>query len=598
MTLYDQGLLDISENKEQASALATTSNTLLLAGPGSGKTKVLVHKVAKTLREVLKKPRQVACITYSTECAAEIEDRLDRIDANDPDSLFIGTVHSFFFKWIVIPFGSRIGISPHIRVATKKERDQHFSEAVANVISVDEEPAKWTTHCDNYRKDKWERKSDWKTEDSKAANVVEDYERRLQEKNLIDFDGMVVLSLQLLHRDDSICKFLEARFPFIYIDEYQDLGSPLHALVLRLLKKTDIVFFLVGDPDQSIYGFSGAHPELLKEIRDLPSFVTIIPKINYRCPAKIVNVSIAALGEARDYRASSKIPGSIQAHHVVSGIEGQAKILATKILPEYLSRNPGMQLGDIGVLYRTKDIGDVLASAFRTYNIRCIRTDKGVPYARVPITRFTEELAGYCANPDARVLLKIRKRFHRLHYINGNPIDPRLLTSFTAWCLDARGKGHARLADWLGELKDGPLKHLLEAAESADHREGFSSLEGAAVKELANASIQSFGFHRGSELHATLTTLHSAKGLEFDMVAMVGMDEGSLPNYYERKDQKKLEEARRLFYVGVTRSINELHFLYSGFFKNKWNKIYRNGPSKFMTDLGEVFDVADIIDGK
>lgn len=593
MTFYEQGLKDISNNKEQSLALEATSNTLLLAGPGSGKTKVLVHKVAKTMKEALKKPRQISCITYSTECAAEIEDRLDRIDANDPDSLYIGTVHSFFFKWIVIPFGSRIGISPHIRVATEGERKDLFAKALGTAISADENPKDWSDRCHNYRKDKWARSPKWKEDDASAALVVEEYERLLQSERLIDFDGMVVLSLQLLHRDDTICKFLEARFPFIYIDEYQDLGLPLHALVLRLLEKTSITFFLVGDPDQSIYGFCGAHPELLSEIRDLPSFRTIVLKTNYRCPEKIVNVSISALGKEREYKSSSKIPGSIQAHLVSGGIDSQARILATKIIPGYLERNPGKQLGDIGILYRTRDIGDVVASAFRGNDIQHIRTDKGVPYARVPVTRLTEELAGYCAQPDAKVLVRIRKRFHRLHYINGSPVNPKILTAFTAWCLDARGKGHHSLTDWLSGLKQGPLKGLLDAPEFADHREGFLSLEQAASKELVNATVQSFGFHRGSELHATLTTLHSAKGLEFDMVAMIGMDEGSLPNYYERKEPKKLEEARRLFYVGVTRSINELHFLYSCFFKNQWGKVYANGPSKFMMDLGAVFDLAD-----
>jgi superfamily I DNA/RNA helicase len=204
---YKLAAKELKKNDEQWHAYNSTGDFIVLAGPGSGKTKVLTTKLARLLNEDVKSPHGLACVTYSGECARELKRRLATLGVRPSRRVFVGTVHSFCFKNVVIPFAHLAGlqISNPIRVATESEHGACFSDAVAATISVGENPGRWSIRCSNYRRRFLDRgHRSWRESDAQAAQVIEDYERRLRGRGLIDFDDMMLLGLQLIEQHSCL----------------------------------------------------------------------------------------------------------------------------------------------------------------------------------------------------------------------------------------------------------------------------------------------------------------------------------------------------------------------------------------------------------
>lgn len=591
---YKETAEELSGNEEQWTAYESTGNFVVLAGPGSGKTKVLTTKLARMLHEDVKSPRGIACVTYSNECARELKRRLSRLGVKPDHRTFIGTVHSFCFQHVVVPFAQLGGlkIANPIRVATESEKDKCFAVALGKVISVNENPTHWQLRCSSYRRKYLDRDhSSWLKGDEQAARVIEEFERTLRMHGLIDFDDMTLLGLRLIEQHAWVRTILQARFPILVVDEYQDLGVPLHRLVLSLCFPSEgpsTRLFAVGDPDQSIYGFTGAEPELLRTLSKREDVGSVTLRLNYRSRQHIISASEIILGEERGYRSVNGDLGVIDFHYCKDGIQHQAQHISAVLVPDLLKRGVARSLGEIAVLYRTKGEGDVIAEHVAKAGHEYVRIDGNAPYPKTPLTRWLEECAAWCESdekhsPSLRDIIREYLGFNRT--LQSEAARTKAANGLVSALCKQRGGGGIVL-NWISALDGECLRtHLSADPTMREELVALDKIIAAAQpgKRLADWTVLRFGGQGGSPDHLNLMTLHSSKGLEFDVTVLFGMDQGIIPGYREKSEESK-REPRRLFYVGVTRARHEVHITCSGW--RKFNgKVYKEGVSEFVLEL-------------
>lgn len=595
---YLEAAEELRRNDRQWTAYQSEGNCIVLAGPGSGKTKVLTAKLARMLAEDVTLLRGIVCMTYSSECARELTKRLGRLGARSSRNLFVGTVHSFCLKSIVLPYARLAGIEipDPVKVATNSAKDKAFATALATAMSSDENPAQWRTRCEAYRRTILDRHLPaWNDLDGDAARVVENYERLLHKSGSIDFDDMMLLGLRLVEGFQWVRKAIRARYPIIVIDEYQDLGVPLHRLVLALCfneNEPNARLFAVGDPDQSIYGFTGAQPELLRQLSERSDVEAVRLQLNYRSRSEIVAGGEAALGEKRDYKSASGDGGVIEFHKCPNGLKEQAEMICTKLIPSVLGTGAAKSLGDIAVLYSTKDIGNDIATAATDANLSFIRVDQNAAYPKTPLTRWLEDCAAWCAggwadgDPPLSEILSRWLGFNQRLVTQTAQRDSR--RKVVRFLFDQRD-GKIALSAWLEGFEAAAVGEMLNTdPQMLDDLEVFKRMKELSAKSgiLGHWTVSTLGGQGGSPSHLNLLTLHSSKGLEFDVVFMLGMDEGIEPPFWI-KAVEGINERRRLFFVGFTRARNEVHMMYSGWTQTKNGYRHNNGPSRFLIELSQ-----------
>ncbi|MCY2950710.1 MAG: ATP-dependent helicase [Planctomycetota bacterium] len=583
----------LRNNEGQWKAYESKGNCVILAGPGSGKTKTLTIKMARMLAEDVRPPRGIACITYNNQCARELRRRLGALGVEDGRRAAIGTLHSFCLQHVVLPYArlAEMAIPDPLSVATTDERDKCWAAAVEAVLGANENPRDWMFRCDVYRRTHLDRgKPEWRGDYEDAAKVIEAYEKALLGGGLVDFDTMVLLGLQLVEQHEWVREALRARFPVIVVDEYQDLGCALHRIVLCLCFQAKIRLVAVGDPDQSIYGFAGAEPALLRNLAKQDGIEPVQLQMNYRCGPTIIRASEVALGEPRGFESGNDEAGTLDIHHCPQGVEDQASFICDMIIPAALKRRKGRQKGDIAILYRSQYDGNEIARAVERRGWDFIRIDQGNPYPRSPVVFWLEDCAAWCAGgwqsgvPRLSELVWSWLRFNEL--VTDDAGRRQLQRGLVKFLYSHRTADQG-LRDWLSEFQVACLDASLEREPRLrDDNEAVVKLAEicAADARLAGFTVSTFGGQGGSGTHLNLMTLHSAKGLEFDVVVMMALEEGKVPDYRSNTDAK-LREDRRLFYVGLTRARHEVHLVYSGWYANAYGRRFNNGPSRFVTEV-------------
>jgi DNA helicase-2/ATP-dependent DNA helicase PcrA len=580
---------DLAGNPGQRAAYNSTGHCVVLAGPGSGKTKTLVLKLARILAEDVRAPRGAACITYSQECARELSRRLERLGLREAPNLFIGTVHGFCLRHLLMPYGRLAGLPlPFpLTMATQRQSEQLMKGAGDRLFGVGH-PWK-PIDLGRHRRSVLDRAGeDWESEAELAAWTVA-YEGELHNAGLIDFDDLVVFGQRLIAEHDWVLPLVQAKFPVLAVDEYQDLGVALDRIVRRLAFDGGVRLFAVGDPDQSIYGFTGADGALLTELAERDDVERVQLQLNYRSAARIVSASEMALGEARGYQSSDPSRQAVIAFVPCDGgLEGQAARAVGEIIPAALAAKPGRRLGDIAVLYKDFRVGNIVADAASDAGYDYIRVDNAAPYRKVALTSWIEDCAAWCAGgwregrPQLRGLLD---RWHGFRRTRASEFQARAeAQQLTAMLWSLREDG-AMARDFVAAIRAGMLDALMATEPAlADQREQVQRMSAALAEggALAELDLASLGGRDGSPLHLNLLTLHSAKGCEYDVVIMVGLDLGSLP--WRGETGAKLRESRRLFYVGLTRARDEVHMLYSGFVDTPRGRMHF-GRSPFLDEL-------------
>lgn len=589
---YLEAREELTENPGQWEFFESEGNCAVLAGPGSGKTKALTVKLASALAHDVDPPRGVACITYSNECVRELQRRLGDLGVDRRD-LFIGTLHAFCFQQIVRPFARLAGlpITQPMRVAPDAEQQRYFTK-VANPLKGNRAGDVFWIPVQKYRRTMLDRDDEsWWRVDPDLAELAEAYEGALHADGLVDYDDIVFAAEKLLREHEWVRAAVVAKFPVIAIDEYQDLGLALHRIVLKLVESGGRVL-AVGDPDQSIYGFTGAQPWLLAELSQRPDFERVVLRFNYRSAGTLVKAAEAMLGHRGRYEAKSPEAGLLEAYKCDRGLAHQATEICQTIIPAVLAREPERQAGDIAVLYVDKYIGDVIARTADAERLPYQRSDRGAPYPKTPLTMWLERCATWCvggwreADPRLADIIYDWQSFGP----PDSPPDTRQQRALLLVDFLMQSRFNTPLHDWLTRFDAACIHNGIDwEGFHADERTAFDRLE-AAVRPggaLEQMSLERFATRRGAPDRVHLMTLHGAKGLEFDVVIMMGMDQGILPSYRDKSDDQ-IDEARRKFYVGFTRAKREVHFTWSGFTVSPGGYRHDEGPSQFLRELSRA----------
>jgi len=588
--LYMLAAEQLRKNKGQWQAYNSTGNCVILAGPGSGKTKTLTIKLAKMLAEDVRPPRGIACITYNNQCARELKKRLSELGLEDGRSASIGTLHSFCLQHIVLPYAHLTPLPKKypITVASTDEVKELQQEALDKTIGSE----RWGPRFDKYRRNHLDRTApDWQSEDEDAVCAIEMYESLLDQRGLIDFDGMVLIGLYLVQNYEWIRKALAGRFPILVVDEYQDLGHALDRIVQCLCFEAGIRLVAVGDPDQSIYGFTGAEPSLLLHLAQRDDVEKVQLNLNYRCGSSIIQASEVALGEERGFRSSSDEPGNLFFQELPAGITQQADFICGTLIPRAIKRRSNRKLGDIAVLYLDKNDGNIIANAVEKTGWKFIRVDGNNPYQPSPVTYWLEDCAAWCAGAWKTCEIRLSELVHRWLAFNESICtdkERRIAKVSLVRFLHSHREENMSLNEWLSLFLTAGLQATLEREPRLrDDKEKVEKLREITLHDgpLEAFTVAFFGGQGGSPDHLSLTTLHSAKGLEYDVVIMLGLEDGRIPYYNDSED--KIREKRRLFYVGLTRARHEVHLVYSGWYSNQYSRIFRKGRSRFLDEIEE-----------
>lgn len=587
--LYLKEAEELRQNQGQLAAYNSQGHCVVLAGPGSGKTKTLTIKIAQLLAEEIHEPRGIACITYNNECARELEKRLRSLGIEAGGRVFIGTVHSFSLTQIVLPYArsARLGLPEEFSVASRDERASALQRAYAQTIGG-LPPQKLEFTMGSYRRAFLDRtKPEWRTQNLQLARLIEAYEQELRTIGRIDFDDMPLLAVRALRENPWLQRALLAKYPVLVVDEYQDLGRALHRMVMGLCFSTGMRLFAVGDTDQSIYGFTGAHPELLAQLAGREDVEAVSLRLNYRCGSRIVSASSYALGEQRDYEADEDNgEGRIYFYPCVGQYSQQAEQLFSEILPAIQKRLPDVPYNEIAILYQAAWIGNYIFETAQRHKLSIIRSDGNSLYPRSSrLMRWLEQCASWCCSgwktgePRFSGLMNEGIRLFNESVQTPNQIlaFQRTLMAILWECRD----NSLILKDWLENIKEKLLAELITDCrclnDESEILAQFLELTAPTGLYCGMTLGQFSGQGEGSNC-INLSTLHSAKGREFSVVIMFGMDNGCVPR--SDSNQNQIAESRRSFYVGFTRAKSEVHIMYSTY-----------KPSPFVKELQDKLEM-------
>jgi len=388
------GLEELLErlNPEQLAAVEHNDNTVVLAGPGSGKTDTIVLKVAHLLHSEVAAPRGVACITYGNDAVREFSVRLRRLGLRPGQRLFLGTVHSFCLNRILRPFAVVAG-QPHLarpRVLGPTEQ-RRLLQTSLDALGVNENPQYFEHTLTRIRRALSCGETLDPFEEEHVA-VAERYTAGLAAQEAVDFEAMTLHALNIVRGSSGVRELLVARYPWVAVDEYQDLGGPLDHIV-RELHAGGSKVFAVGDPDQCVLSFTGADPSYLTDLSQDDEFRTIRLRFNYRSGARLIAAAEASLGSVRDYQpAPGRVhDGDIEFIEVDGGLAGQAKDVIHRIVPALVAS--GVQPHEIAILYKQKgELLDALLAEVSLANEQYL-VEKDVRFPSSPIIRWLQRCA-------------------------------------------------------------------------------------------------------------------------------------------------------------------------------------------------------------
>ena len=585
-------------NREQEEAITHKGGPLMvLAGPGSGKTLVITYRVKWLIENAGVHPSNILVITFTRAAAEEMKKRFFMFDGMANTPVTFGTFHSIFF--MILRYAYRYTAANIIREDVKRRYIKEMTENMEFEIEDENEFLSGIINEISYVKGEMMSLSYYHSNncsDELFAQIYEGYEKRLREENLIDFDDMLVFCYELLKEREDIRTLWQNKFQHILIDEFQDINKVQYEIIRMLAGKGDHLF-IVGDDDQSIYRFRGARPEIMLGFeKDYPEAKKVILNTNYRCSEEIVEgaehlISHNTKRFPKNMQAArgSKVP--ITFRNLKDAGEECTDIL--KGIRFYYKK--GIPLEDMAVIFRTNTQPRLLVGRLMEYNIPFQMRDV-IPnifdhwIARNILTYIKLAMG----NRDRKLFLQVMnrpKRYISRSMITEAQVDLKKLKQQTfgkKWLYEKIDKLEMDLyllrkmepyaaiqyirngigyEDYMNEyaqfrrMNPDDLEEVLnQIQESAKEYHSF---------EEWFAYIESYGEELRKQMEAgrqqksgvTLTTMHSSKGLEYEVVFVMDINEGVTPHKKAVKEAD-LEEERRLFYVAVTRAKTYL-FLYS-----------------------------------
>ena len=585
---FEKKLQEIREDDMQLAAYKAVNNTVVIAGPGSGKTTVLTLKVMQLLAEVIYPPRGLACLTYSTEAVREFKSRLVKLGLEKRKNVFLGTVHSFCLSEIITPFAAlypQYKIPLPIRIISEAEKNRLFNsqnyEGTPKLIDVDKERTRNIKGISRVAIESYDI----------ALKAAISFEELLIQNGYLDFISMVKKSVELIKNEPYVRKALEAKYPWIIVDEYQDLGKPLHELILTLLNLTRIKVFAVGDADQSIYDFQGAAPDYLVELSQRQDVSCIHLKNNYRSSQTIVDASEYVLKSSRGYIASGKLRDYHAKLEFIECPKGMDEQYERVI--EQISRfhTEGIPYHEIAVLVGNNNQVAELAQECSRQNIPAYIARQS--FRLTDLIIWTQNCAKWvsdkCSVSFDEICSTWKSFISQKRIISED--DYFLLKRTIFQTLTASKVYKDNLSEWLCYLdkKVGIVSAFTASERYPDEIDNYNKLLETARSHDTQLTIKFLTRLGIPENQVVLTTRHSSKGLEFDVVILPGMEKDSFPSYYDNTP-RKLAEARRLCFVSVSRARKACILIRSKNLQNKYGRWFSKEPSPFWVALQEFQD--------
>ena len=572
----------------QFAAYKAVNNTVVIAGPGSGKTTVLTLKVMQLLAEMIYPPRGLACLTYSTEAVREFKSRLVKLGLEKRKNVFLGTVHSFCLSEIITPFAAlypQYKIPLPIRIISEAEKNRLFNsqnyEGTPKLIDVDKERTRNIKGISRVAIESYDI----------ALKAAISFEELLIQNGYLDFISMVKKSVELIKNESYVRKALEAKYPWIIVDEYQDLGKPLHELILTLLNLTRIKVFAVGDADQSIYDFQGAAPDYLIELNQRQDVSCIHLKNNYRSSQTIVDASEYVLKSSRGYIASGKLRDYHAKLEFIECSKGMDEQYERVI--EQISRfhTEGIPYHEIAVLVGNNKQVTELAQECSRQNIPAYiaRQTFRLTDLIIWIQNCAKWVSDKCSVSFDEICSTWKSFISQKRIISED--DYFLLKRTIFQTLTASKVYKDNLSEWLCYLdkKVGIVSAFTASERYPDEIDNYNKLLETARSHDTQLTIKFLTRLGIPENQVVLTTRHSSKGLEFDVVILPGMEKDSFPSYYDNTP-RKLAEARRLCFVSVSRARKACILIRSKNLQNQYGRWFSKEPSPFWVALQEFQD--------
>ena len=572
----------------QFAAYKAVNNTVVIAGPGSGKTTVLTLKVMQLLAEMIYPPRGLACLTYSTEAVREFKSRLVKLGLEKRKNVFLGTVHSFCLSEIITPFAAlypQYKIPLPIRIISEAEKNRLFNsqnyEGTPKLIDVDKERTRNIKGISRVAIESYDI----------ALKAAISFEELLIQNEYLDFISMVKKSVELIKNESYVRKALEAKYPWIIVDEYQDLGKPLHELILTLLNLTRIKVFAVGDADQSIYDFQGAAPDYLIELSQRQDVSCIHLKNNYRSSQTIVDASEYVLKSSRGYIASGKLQDYHAKLEFIECSKGMDEQYERVI--EQISRfhTEGIPYHEIAVLVGNNKQVTELAQECSRQNIPAYiaRQTFRLTDLIIWIQNCAKWVSDKCSVSFDEICSTWKSFISQKRIISED--DYFLLKRTIFQTLTASKVYKDNLPEWLCYLdkKVGIVSAFTASERYPDEIDNYNKLLETARSHDTQLTIKFLTRLGIPENQVVLTTRHSSKGLEFDVVILPGMEKDSFPSYYDNTP-RKLAEARRLCFVSVSRARKACILIRSKNLQNQYGRWFSKEPSPFWVALQEFQD--------
>ena len=635
-------------NPSQRAAVEHRGGPLLIvAGAGSGKTRVLTRRIAHLLATGDASPGQILAITFTNKAAGEMKERVADLVGGRARAMWVSTFHSACVR-ILRSEASRLGMTSSFTIYDAAD-SQRLMGMVLRDMSLDPRkftPRSFTAQVSNLKNEL----IDHETYRDRAANKMEqlvseaygEYQRRLQRANAFDFDDLISTTVALLQVFPDVAEHYRRRFRHVLVDEYQDTNHAQYVLIRELVGPDDAdippgQLCVVGDADQSIYAFRGATIRNIEEFeRDYPNASTILLEQNYRSTQTILTAANSVIARNSSRREKKLWTDAGAGHPIVGYVaddeHDEASFIAGEI--DRLQDDEGLKASDVAVFYRTNAQSRSVEEIF-------IRV--GLPYRVVGGTRFYErrevrDALAYLralANPEDEVslrrILNVPKRgigeraeamvesFGQRERISfGSALEraaeaPGIATrslasieSFTTMMSDLRtlvdaGSDPATVLQAVLE-QSGYLAELQASTDPQDETrvENLAELESVAQEfSTANPDGTLADFLEQVSLVAdsdeipdgddsggvvTLMTLHTAKGLEFPVVFLTGMEDGVFPHMRSLGEPRELEEERRLAYVGITRARQRL-YLSRAVTRSAWGSPAFNPPSRFLEEI-------------
>ncbi|ADM71978.1 ATP-dependent DNA helicase PcrA [Paenibacillus polymyxa E681] len=598
MNYYLKKLEEIRKDPHQSEAYMSNNSTVVIAGPGSGKTTVLTLKIMRLLQEEIPLSRGLACVTYNRAAAKEFNDRLQLYGYNRRSNVFLGTVHSFCIAEVIKPFAHLFdySIPMPLKIISQKEKKQIFNEVLSylnispkelSIDEMDKERSLSITGMSQVTIPRYDL----------ALSAAAEYEDRLHSLGKVDYIDIVKYATLLIQNEKYVRNCLEAKFPWILVDEYQDLGKPLHEMILAIFNSTKIKIFAVGDPNQSIYSFNGAIPHYLLELYNIPNINPIKLLTNFRSNQEIIDAYQLALPPAsiENYRAGTRIGEKAEFNFFVCqhGIEDQFKEVIRSVIPQCAGQ--GVPLDEICVLvannYHAKRMSELFQEAGIPYHI-----NKRKDFEISEIVKWLIQCASWSIKlgresfSDAFEFWAGVIMQHKGYSILDNLTERK---RFYDVLRKSRLHSH-KLSDWLNSVEEQfNLSALLTNSDAyPDEMDNFKTLiELATSGEFSEFSVENFVKLLKPENQVTISTRHSSKGLEFEVVILLGLEEENFPSYrsLQSTDPNKLEEEFRMFFVCISRAKRACYLVRSLKESNPWGRVFNKNPSRFWTMLFDVY---------